>query len=242
MVNKKVKGIFFFKLLLIIIFSCESTNEIKLVKSLEEAYSSRSQSDLFIYLSSWAEESIPISEKEYEEIKNEEKAIYDIYKVFYNPLKLTQYSTSGELASYWDSTYFDVNYYVIQNKIEYIFNGSYVSHRIEDFRPKIDLDKPAICLTSKHVEELNMFLDKEKYSEDIQERHIFLDQQFRISSRGWGRGWDYNSHPEVLGIFINSTLDSATVKFRLWHRGAEAKLTKVNDKWKMYESKLTWIE
>ena len=67
------------------------------------------------------------------------------------------------------------------------------------------------------------------------------NSQLKIFPGQWF-GWHFLTHPEVEIIYFNSTLDSATVHFRIVFEGGEARFAKNNDKWEMHESKLTWIE
>ena len=55
---------------------------------LEEAYKKKSEKKLEDFLDHWRKDILPISDKEYQALLTTEKAVYDVFYAFYNPIDL----------------------------------------------------------------------------------------------------------------------------------------------------------
>lgn len=156
---------------------------------LEHAYRNNSTSMLDTFLNAWVISSKPVLKNDYNLKPQIEKEAYDVFKLLYNPKKLSMYS-----APYWghpeyqdenDEIYSDVDYLVIQNRIrvilfdtvntkprdynKYSFNDNdtlYYSNisffEIFDFAPEIQIDGcKFIYADNSFLERINSFLGAE---------------------------------------------------------------------------------
>lgn len=228
--------------LILILYSCDSSTEVNVLPPLENIYRlNNSQVKFEIYLNLWHSKIDPIDQNEFNLLFDTLKSVYNIYRIFYDPFDLGKYCTTGSCPEFGNNIYEGLKYIIVQNEIKYSLN-EYEDHRsIKTFRPQIDTDGIILYLSNDYKEELDAFLDVDKYQDEIRDRHIFLNTKLKIWPGHWF-GWHFLTHPEVSIIYINKDLDSATVHFRIIFQGGEAKFKRTLDKWEMIESKLTWIE
>lgn len=233
--------ILLFMLAVLILGSCESSTEVENKSNLDNIYENNDVVELTEYLNEWESNIQSISENEFDELSTVEKNVYQIYEDFYNPSDLGKYCSNDRCPEFGNDLYSNLDYFIAQNEIRYTLNEYENSDTLINFRPRLELDKSILYLTNKYTDELSNFLNRENHGDDIQNRFEFINEKIKIVSGHW-RGWHFITHPEVMIIWLNDTLDSATVDFRVIYEGGEAKYAKVNDEWKMYESHLTWIE
>ena len=189
------------------------------------------------------------------------KSIFDIYKVFYNPLdllKLGDWEWGNDLNS-------GCKYVVIQNKIYYYImpddnlDGPYWNEErdsISNFRPPIDLSPDKVLyLTEEYEKALKIFLGSEstEFGEgsimnpsmpagESQKRYESLRRYIPILHGHWGSYWHIVTHPEIIDIIFSKNLDKACVYFRVGYQGGEAMLSKTGNNWEIESSRATWIE
>ncbi len=228
-------------LVLFILGSCNSSTEVENKSTLDKIYESNDLVELSEYLNDWESDIQSISENEFYKLSIVEKNVYQIYESFYNPSDLGNYCTTGRCPEFGNNMYSNLDYFIVQNKIQYTLNEYEDRDTLIDFRPRLELDKSILYLTNNYSDELNNFLNRENHGDDIQNRFEFINEKIKIVSGHWF-GWHFISHPEVSIVEINKSLDSASVQFRIIYEGGEAKFAKVADEWVMYESMLTWIE
>lgn len=240
----KSKVVFFLSvLILFLIFGCNpaSPTEPSEQSFLEEIYQLNSQELFDQYLIKWHGEIKPIDSAEFNLLSDTQKSIYNIYQIFYDPYDLGKYCTIGICPEFGNNIYDNLKYVVVQNEIKYSINN-YEDHKlISNFQPKLEMSATILYLSNEYKEEIDSFLDVDKHSNDIQKRYEFINTKLNVCPGHWG-GWHYLTHPEVEMIYINESLDSAVVHFRIMYEGGEAEFRRTLDKWDMIESKLTWIE
>lgn len=222
-------------------WSCGSSTEAEKISDIEEVYQLNSQQKFDEYLVAWRSEIQPIDAPSFNQLSNSEKDVYKIFQEFYNPSDLGKYCTIGRCPEFGNEIYSNASYYIVQNEIRYTLTEFEDNHTVSNFRPNLNLEKPILYLSNRYQQELDSFLDADTYGDDIQNRYEFLNKKLKIF-RGHWFGWHFLTHPEVNIIYLNESLDSATVHFRIVYEGGEARFAKINGNWKMYESKLTWIE
>ncbi len=161
---------------------------------------------------------------------------------FYNPLDLNCYCTTGRCPEFGPGIYQNLNYFIVQSRINFTFTTDYIKNLKETiFHPHLKFNQLSLYLSDKYRDELDTFLDRDKHPDDIQERYEFLNKHLRIMPGHWF-GWHYLTHPAVDTIYLNSDLDSASVHFRIVFEGGEANYKRNGDRWDLVESYLTWIE
>ena len=171
-----------------------------------------------------------------------EKEIYDIYKVFYNPLSFSM--KIGDKEYMQDS---NSKYVVVQNKIEYAIIGK--EHfdnllaepinleTIDDFRPPLNLAKNRILYQMpEYKEALNMFLRTE--STDGQRKDDFIRPYIPLMRFRSG-SWIIGTLPLVSMIIMDDSRTSAKVYFIISHMGGVATLKKQANKWIVIENRAT---
>jgi len=225
----------------LVLFACTNTTEVQDSLSLEEIYLSKSLILYEKYLHQWQSVSVPITGGEFNFLSDTIQSVYRIYQAFYNPFELERYCTSGRCPEFGTDFYQGLNTIIAQGTIKYSLQ-EYEDHIvIENFRPDIKIDGAVLFLTEHYRTELDSFLNRERYPDQIHDRINFLNQKLKIIPGHWF-GWHYLTHPEVSIIYLNSTLDSATIHFRIIYEGGEANIVRRADKWEMTDARLTWIE
>jgi len=238
----------------------------KLFVKLETSFMLSSTNDLKQFFTDWNEIVSPNTVKLITQNDTVE-AVYEIYKLFYDPFDLT------ELGSWeWgNSLNSNCKYVAVQNKIIYGIvedipfepPHSYYYLRpshydtINDFRPSLNFAKEQVLyLLPEYEEALNLFLrtiqfgteptESEdywvEYAKDVQKRYEFIRPYIPILRGHWGWYWHIATHPHVYRIIFNKTLDKAKIDFRVGFQGGEATFEKSNNEWVVFESKVTWIE
>ena len=241
MKSKNIRGV---AAALILLSACNKSTDPPAIPSdvsLEEAYRLNSQELLQRYLTGWQLRVRSVAEEEYRLFVDTVRAVYDIYAAFYDPLHMGKYCTTGRCPEFGNDIYAGIEYAVVQNNIKYT-TSEYENHKeISDFRPAVDPGPSVLFLTPEYWEALNSFLDRDVHQGDLQERYNFLTEKLSIWPGHWF-GWHFLTHPEIDYLKINSTLDSAVVHFRIIFEGGEAILVHDGTRWRMTESRLTWIE
>ena len=243
-INKKISILIFYLLPIFLIqflSSCESPTETTEPTQLEETYQLNSQDKFGEYLLAWNNEIQPIKEDDFNQLPDTLKAVYKIFQEFYNPSDLGKYCTVGRCPEFGNGLYSHVKCYIVQKEIIYTLKDYEDRILVSNFKPNLDLETSILFLSKTYKEELDSFLNIEKHGDDINNRFEFLNSKLKIIPGHWF-GWHFITHPEVEIIYFNESLDSAIVHFRIVYEGGEARFAKTNDDWKMYESKLTWIE
>lgn len=82
---------------------------------LEEAYKKKSEKKLEDFLDHWRKDILPISDKEYQALLTTEKAVYDVFYAFYNPIDLQRIGSS----EWGDTIYQNTKYIIIQHNLQY---------------------------------------------------------------------------------------------------------------------------
>jgi hypothetical protein len=127
---------------------------------------------------------------------------------------------------------------------------------IMDFRPNIKVPgKLCVYLTTEHDKTLKAFLgDKHlplgsggimnpaRSKGASEKRKKFLENHIKIWYGHWGGYWQLKSYPVASSIIFDKDMQYARVNFRLVYEGGQAILKKIDGKWTLISSKITWIE
>jgi len=236
-----------------------TTNQLS--EKLEAAYLNLSTGKLDDFFDDW-NKTVKQNSNEFIYKNDTVKAVYDIYKVFYNPLdvlKLGDWEWGNSLNS-------DCKYVAVQNKMFYyilpdinIDNISYLETKryyIDNFRPSVNLNSDKVLyLADEYNESINIFLGSESIEAGVggimnpsrpkgesEKRYNFLRQYIPILHGHWGGYWHIETHPEIERLVFNYKLDKATAYFRVGYMGGEATFSKDGNKWILEDSRATWIE
>ncbi|MFC1477591.1 hypothetical protein ACFL6L_03885 [candidate division KSB1 bacterium] len=200
-----------------------------LFDDLEDAYSKQSATELMKFYAMWQVSALPRQKRDIYNQSDEKIALYEIYKVFYDPFNTELFST------YYKDR---VTYIVIQEKLGYSIGEDPELHYIEDFRPPVSFRNAQILyLNESYDTVLNRFIEKQSTWERVK----FLNRFVNIVPAHWF-GWHIESFPYVFQIHLENDLCSAVVYFMkdFW-QGGEARFIRNGTQWKMTEIKTTWI-
>jgi len=233
----------------------------ELHEKLETVFQLSSTNDLEQFFIDW-NESVSPNSVEFISQNDTVEAIYEVYKLFYDPFDLTKLGSWEKMGINLNS---NCKYVAVQNKIiygvvedtsfespySYYISPSYYD-TINDFRPSLNLAKEQVLyLLPEYEEALNMFLRTEPFGteptfiysyEDILKKYEFIRPYIPILRGHWGWYWHLSTHPFINQIVFNKTLDKAKIYFRVGYQGGEATLEKNSNVWVINESKATWIE
>ncbi len=236
-------------------------------QALESAYLEPETDLLDRFFSDWEEEVPPLRDEERSSLDETQRAVYEIFEVFYTP---DQISRIGD-SEVGPDIYSQYPYYVVQNSIDFtVFDrliwGSEWAYgdeepkpiqggEIKDFRPRVKgSDKRSVFLSPAYEQALFAFLgydlspvDEGRFMQapfpkgESKKRADFLGKKVRVLAGHWG-GWQIATHPYVNRIELNQDLTEAKVEFSLVYEGGEARLQRTEDGWRMTDSRLTWIQ
>ena len=127
---------------------------------------------------------------------------------------------------------------------------------IMNFRPNIKVPgKLCVYLTTEREKTLKAFLgDKHlpigsggimnpaRSKGASEKRKKFLEHHIKIWYGHWGGYWQLKSYPVASSITFDKDMQYARVNFRLVYEGGQAILKKIDGKWTLISSKITWIE
>jgi len=119
---------------------------------------------------------------------------------------------------------------------------------ILNFRPKINIrSRKIVFLNINYQKEISLFLSdstdtKISPNDEKENRKKFIENYIKIYDGHWGGYWQLTTYPEVYSIIFDKKMNYAKMYFRMIYQGGEAILKNKNGKWKLIESKLTWIE
>ena len=263
-----IKRILFIVALLGLI-SCEKQNfnedkmtyeAIQLLRKLEVAYKNSSTKDIDSFFLEW-EKSVSQSSNDVIDQNEVIKSIFIIFKEFYAPSDLKKL---GDWE--WDNMNAGYEYVVVQNTIYYYVSSNDIVERyslgieqydtITNFKPPVNTNLGKVLyLTDEYRKAINTFLGSESTGVGVgsimnpsmpvgesQKRYEFLRKYIQIIPGHWGGDWHIATHPEVINIVFNNTLDEACINFRVGYMGGEAMFSKEGAKWVLKSSRATWIE
>lgn len=236
----------------------------ELYEKMERAFQLSSTNDLEQFFKDWNESVFP-NTVEFIQQNDTVEAIYEVYKLFYEPLDLTKLGNWEELSKNLNS---NCKYVAVQNKIIYgvvedIISSELPSYyyslhsaydTINDFRPSINMAKEQVLyLLPEYEEALNIFMRTESIGkesteynwgnyEDILKRYEFIRPYIPILRGHWGLYWHLATHPQIHQIVFNKPLNKAIIYFRVGYQGGEVILKKQANQWTIIESRVTWIE
>ncbi len=225
------------------------------------SYLDNSDEKLTDFFNGWKKSSNSISKSELEEVPSIVKSAYEIFEDFYQPKNLTRIGKPE-----WGPDQFKhVSYLIVQNSLNIIitnkletepFNSNITSIldiTINNLRPNVKGDTPALYLTEQYKTSLSHFLGSEEYplghggimvparaKGESKKRQQHINKFLQIYHGHWG-GWNYITDPTVSSINFNSSLNKAIVHFSLVYEGGYAIYILKKGKWILRESKLTWI-
>ena len=233
---------------------------------LKYSYFTDSEELLGDYFDIWAQESSPISPAERRKLPNLIQEAYKIFEDFYTPTNL------GRIAQpeWGDTLYNNVHFYIVQHSLDIstrndiaLSDTDFVRYKrepilqieVKNFRPSIKDASVQVCyLTDRYKERLLEFLGDEHVPlgefnimapayeiGESRNRSLFLGKKMRLFHGHWG-GWILLTHPYVQSIDFNETLDEAIVRFAIIYEGGYAHYKKHRGKWRLINSKLTWIQ
>lgn len=147
------------------------------------------------------------------------------------------------------------NYYKAFEFERYPHRYDIEERKLTDFRPLTRIKhSKRLYLTEDYRLTLLQFLqptynplrphgvkDTKYIKDEAYKRMLFLNQHLMLFKKLWTQGWHLESNPVRL-VILNPELTKAIVYFRLEYQGGHTYLEKIKGKWKIIESKLTWIE
>lgn len=236
------------KLFVVFIFILSSTSckdEITQPENslIESAYLNNSVNELDSFIFEWYSSVHPTSDSELSQLSDTIKCIYELYKSYYDPLNLYNYSITGYYPETGNNFYHSIPYFIIQNQINYKIGDSDSMYILKDFKPQLGIDSVKfLYLTDKYKNEMLAFLDDPKYRNEWYEIMMFLRQRIKIYIKHYNLSWHLVTFPEIEEIKFNNNLDTAIVSFRILFEGGTSKLIRNSNRWEMIESQLLWIE
>ncbi len=269
------------------------------VKLLKYSYKNRDIDSLDMFFSNWENEFQPISQKQFGNLSDTLKDVYEIFSDFYTPQDLKRIG-----ASEWgDSIYKSVDYVIVQNRIDFsivetldkkeiilnylnrnvidsvkyedykktfmkdtsdyslgftYYNSIDYLHQdsIMDFRPNLDFDRYGVLFyKKKYTRILTRFLKNKHHKLGFggimnparakgksKTRLDWINTKIKVFQGHWGGYWQITTYPRVNQILFDKERKTALIYFRLIYEGGEALYKKIDNKWTLVESKLTWIE
>ncbi|NLT52321.1 MAG: hypothetical protein GXX85_15560 [Ignavibacteria bacterium] len=235
---------------------------------LELAYKNDSSERLDWFLMNWHLKSSPISSEQFQKLSDTVIAVYEIYEKFYNPFELDKIKGS----EYGNHYYNPIDYIIISPTINVRFVDKFLNYlwmdslsykknllcefSIDNFAPRLHFPyHKVLYLTSDYDSVITKFLKNEQSpfgAEGImntaqpigesKKRVEFLRPKIKIISGHWGGYWHLTTHPDIRMIELNSSLDTARVRFRLVYQFGEAMFKKSNGEWSLVYSKITGQE
>jgi hypothetical protein len=258
--NKCIKCI---GILLLILIACEKNKDTgnnlnpnvdEILSQLNSAYNSSSVSAFTDILINWHNQYTP---KTISTATNEaEKAVYQIYQVFYDPFNIDKYGQH----EWGNSMYAGCNYAIIQNRIYFNIGENEPDYThcdsVNNFRPVINLPgKIALYLTDDYHAAIYAFLGSEYYpygneeymgtepvTEEAWDHYQFLNQVLYIIPGHWGPYWHVETHPYIQFITFDTGMQTAKIEFRIGYMFGEAVFEKNNTDWVMTSSIINAIE
>jgi hypothetical protein len=268
-------------------------------KLLKYSFKNNDVDSLDMFFTKWEKEFQPISQKQFENLSDTLKDVYEIFSDFYTPQDLRRIGGS----EWGDSLYFGVDFMIVQNRIDfsivetldkkkiiltylnnnvkdssiyenypetflkdttdYSLGFTYFSSieylhedSIMDFRPIVNIDsigvlfyKPeytrtiARFLKNKHHKlGFGGIMNPARAKGKSKTRLDWINTKVKIFQGHWGGYWQMTTYPSVNQILIDKERETALVYFRMVYEGGEALYKKIDNKWALIESKLTWIE
>lgn len=210
-------------------------NSAETLKSkLEGIYAVKSTDSLKLFVEEWNKNVKPNS-AEYIASAPEIQAVYDVYRVFFNPLE--------------DSTY---TFGVVPNIMSFSVGSTDSVMTISDFRPPVTFDDSKVLyLTDEYLETLNYFLSinaetqhitTEPLPEEIDNRADFLRTYISVIPGHWGHYFSFYTPYVVRMIRLDKSLKHAKVEFQHVFTGGHALMDFEDSEWKIKEFKTTWAE
>ncbi len=137
------------------------------------------------------------------------------------------------------------------NSIDYLHEDS-----IMDFRPNLDFETvDVLYYKSKYTKILARFLKNMHHKLGFggimnparargksKTRLDWVDTKMKIFQGHWGGYWQMTTYPSVNQILFDKKRETALIHFRMVYEGGEALYKKIDNKWTLIDSKLTWIE
>ncbi len=137
------------------------------------------------------------------------------------------------------------------NSLDYIYKDS-----IMDFRPNLDLEMVDVLYSKyKYINILSRFLKSKHYKFGFggimnparakgksKRRLDWVNTKVKIFQGHWGGYWQMTTYPRVVNILFDKNRKTALVYFIMVYEGGEALYKKIDNKWTLVNSKLTWIE
>jgi hypothetical protein len=195
---------------------------------------------------------------------------YLIFEDIYNPFnidRIAKYKSELNKDISWNEMYKDIKYMIIQDEIGVKIRSNFDKHygdyieepildlTIENFRPIINIDSTQTILLNELIEQdILYFLGNEQIdactgnimntsiaSGESQKRKEYLRNCVKILHGHWF-GWHLLTHPDISSIDFNQDLTEAEVHFRVRYQGGLAEYKKIDEKWKLVDSLIIWIE
>lgn len=137
------------------------------------------------------------------------------------------------------------------SSIKYLHEDS-----IMDFRPNVNIDSVGVLFyKSDYTRTIARFLKNKHHKLGFggimnparakgksEKRLDWINTKVKIFHGHWGGYWEMTTFPSVDIILIDKERETALVFFTLVYQGGEALYKKIDNKWTLIESKLTWIE
>ncbi|MEZ5357905.1 MAG: hypothetical protein R3F48_03680 [Candidatus Zixiibacteriota bacterium] len=209
---------------------------------LKFAYKHKDTTFLMPFFTRWQNESLPITDIEYDRLSEVEKAIYDVFEMFY---------VRGQNLH-------ESEYLVVQNTIDYKVVTKMIGldtlssysmselrllqeGRIDDFRPDIKCrGKKVLYLSDKYLEAVTSFYK----SGGFFGKREFLLPKMKVQPNHWSmKFYYYVTFPDVHEITFNESLDQARIIYRAtFNTGRYAIYERSNSGWLMVKDVEKWIE
>lgn len=145
-----------------------------------------------------------------------------------------------EVKSIYDPDFFD--YYILNYRI----NPNDIK-TIKEFYPSVDLEEDKVLhLTDTIENEINLFLGTREHplgegnimspaspKEETLRRYQYIRKYIPILYGHWGGYWHLSTHPEILLVYLDPSLDHAVANYRIGYCFGYAEVKKENGEWKM---------
>ena len=213
------------------------------------------------FFHAWKDSSVGISKRELKSAPPVISSAYKIFEDFYQPKNLSRIGKPE-----WGTDQFkSVKYFIVQKDLNVVIakklkenislsdSPPILDITINNFRPNLKGDTPALFLTDTYQRVLESFLGSEELpvghgglmnpsvaKGESEKRQKYLNSQLKIYHGHWG-GWRYVTDPTVTSIVFNKSLNKAIVRFSLVYEGGHAIYRFKKGKWILQESRLTWI-